>query len=192
MPYKRQTRPILKPNNSTVRRLHCPPSAPPNVVIESSSGPDVELPPPPVSARAFGGSTTPRPVLQPLAAPEYNTCVRQKSEIDIMKKVQPPVTLSPKSMAAIAPKITQKLNFQPSDTVFKNLESLNVNDSVMIPQKTSSRPVNRKAKQPELQLADYLENIQLIDLYVPEPDLGLEFKRKPFDCYGAYRRIYYN
>ncbi|KAH8282801.1 hypothetical protein KR054_009942 [Drosophila jambulina] len=192
MPYKRQTRANLKPKNSAIRRLHCPPSAPPNVVVESSSGLNAELPPPPDSARSKGGSTLPRPVLQQLAAPEYNTCVRQKSEIDTLKKVQPPVAVSPKSMAAIAPKITQKLNFQPGDTIFKNLESLNVNDSVIVQQKTSSRPANSKARQPELKLADYLENIRLIDMYVPEPELRLEFNREPFDFYGAYRKIYYN
>ncbi|XP_020807841.1 uncharacterized protein LOC110183829 [Drosophila serrata] len=94
-------------------------------------------------------------------------------------------------MAAIAPKITQKLNFQPGDTVFKNLESLNVNDSVLITQKTNSRPVNTKAKQPDLKLADYLENIRLIDMYVPEPELNLKFDREPFDFYGAYMQIYH-
>ncbi|KAH8249144.1 hypothetical protein KR032_006314 [Drosophila birchii] len=187
MPYKRSN---LKPKNSTIRRLHCPPSALPNVVVESSSSLNAELPVPPVNARAVGGSlTTPRPVLQQLAAPEYNTCVRQKNEIDNIKKVQPPVTLSPTSMAAIAPKISQKLNFQPGDTVFKNLKSLNVNDSVMITQKTSSRPVS-KTKPPELKLADYLENIRRIDMYVPEPELNLEFDQEPFDFYGAYRQIY--
>ncbi|KAH8355862.1 hypothetical protein KR200_010905 [Drosophila serrata] len=189
MPYKR---PNLKQKNTTVRRLNCPHSALPNVVVESSSCLDAaKLSLPSVSSRAKGGSTTPRSVLQQLAAPEYNTCVRQKNEIENIKKVQAPVTVSPKSMAAIAPKITQKLNFQPGDTVFKNLESLNVNDSVLITQKTNSRPVNTKAKQPDLKLADYLENIRLIDMYVPEPELNLKFDREPFDFYGAYMQIYH-
>lgn len=86
------------------------------------------------------------------------------------------------------------MNFKPSDTIFKNLESLNINDSVILPQKKSSRPkepANSKAK-PELKLADYLENIRLIDMCIPEPEINLEFEREPFDFFGVYRQMYYN
>ncbi|XP_017132158.1 uncharacterized protein LOC108149233 [Drosophila elegans] len=193
MPHKRKSRLNVNQKNSATRRVQSaiPSTAPPHVTIGSCLGIDVEIPMPDSSKKKSGGFTSRR-----------HFPVHKQNDINIITqitKMLADTNVSPEAAAAIAPKVTQKMNFPPDQTVFKNLVPLNVNDSVLEPLKlkrVASKDKPTKESEPskvsnEPQLADYVEKVDPIAMSIKEPELRLDYTQEPFDFLGAYRKVYH-
>ncbi|XP_016989255.2 uncharacterized protein LOC108051618 [Drosophila rhopaloa] len=201
MPHKRKSRINVSQRNSATRRVQLdhPSTAPPHVFVESCLLMDEEIPTPDSPKAKNGGLTSRRPFsVHKFAVPQYNSTVRKQDEINVITQLQTDTNLSPGAAAAIAPKVTQKMNFPPDKTVFSGLVPLNVNDSVLVPHKVkrnTSKDSRSKetdaSKVNEPQLADYAEKVDPIVMAIPEPRLRLDYTQEPFDFLGAYRKIYY-
>ncbi|XP_017152294.1 uncharacterized protein LOC108162198 [Drosophila miranda] len=133
-------------------------------------------------------------------APTLNSSVRPQVEIiriteDILGAIDE-LELTPQNQAALAPKVTQKMNFLPHQAVFKGLVSLNVNDSILPPKKIARKPSKgqhskeNRAKTVEPELEDYVQPIAPKQLNIPEPELHLEFKPEPFNFLEAYKKLF--
>ncbi|XP_037709144.1 uncharacterized protein LOC119546726 [Drosophila subpulchrella] len=197
MPHKRKTRLHVNQRNCTTRRVQLAPSAPPNVHVESCNGHGVEIPTPPrPKGKVCQLRTSCKPfTLDKLAVPQYNTTVRKQNEVRIISSVMLDKKFSPESMASIAPKVTQKMNFPMDQAVFHDLVTLNVNDSILVPKKSSFKSKTSKETEPsklkgEPQLADYAEKVETLEMAIPEPELHLDFTPEPFDFLGAYKKIF--
>ncbi|XP_017068520.1 uncharacterized protein LOC108106139 [Drosophila eugracilis] len=202
MPHKRKSRVNMNQRNSANRRLQSAhqSSAPPNVHVKPCNGREGEMSAPGSPKAKSGGQTYRRenPVHK-FSEPQYNTTVRKQNEVHIISAIKLDTNFHPDDLAAMAPKVTQKMNFPPDQTVFKNLVPLNVNDSVLLPNKikadvSKEKPVKEtdptKAKS-EPQLADYAEKVEPVEMDIPEPQLRFDCTQEPFDFMGAYRKIYY-
>ncbi|XP_001357431.3 uncharacterized protein Rcd4 [Drosophila pseudoobscura] len=130
-----------------------------------------------------------------LATPTLNSSVRPQDEIiritrDILCAIDE-LELTPQSQAALAPKVTQKMNFLPHQAVFKGLVPLNVNDSILPPKKIARKPSKEnRAKTAEPELEDYVQPIAPKQLNIPDPELHLEFKPEPFNFLEAYKKLF--
>ncbi|XP_017060654.1 uncharacterized protein LOC108100999 [Drosophila ficusphila] len=204
MPHKRKTRLNGNQKNSASRRVQLvnQPSAPPHALVESCNGQaaDNATPERPKTSKGAVLTSTSRPLtLHKFAVPQYNTSVRKQDEINLLSQIQVDPSLSPGAKAVIAPRVTQKMNFPPSKTVFKDLVPLNVNDSMLIPsnfkgssskeKRTKDTDLNKANIEP--QLADYADNVDPITIAIPEPQIRMDFVQEPFDFLGAYKRVYY-
>ncbi|XP_067625679.1 protein PPP1R35 homolog [Eurosta solidaginis] len=124
---------------------------------------------------------------------EMNTILREVNQIKQVEALQLPlfrreIELTPRSKAAIAPKVTQRLNFNADQVLFKNLTPLNVNDSILIQKPSNANPNKFKKinKVPAPELCHWLEPQTALKFTIPEPELMLEFcdtEVDPFDCY---------
>ncbi|XP_011189367.2 protein PPP1R35 homolog [Zeugodacus cucurbitae] len=125
--------------------------------------------------------------------PQMNTILRDVNQIENVQSLRPPVLnkdidLTPRSKAAIAPKVTQKLNFNTDQVVFKNLTPINVNDSILIQKQCSANPNKYKKinKTPSPDLCHWLDPLPALKHTIPEPEITLEFceiEIDPFECY---------
>ncbi|XP_017004791.2 protein PPP1R35 homolog [Drosophila takahashii] len=200
MPHKRKTRLNMNQRTSTTRRVQLAPTARPNILVQSCNGVEAEIPMPDNPKPKSTGPTSQRPlIIDKFAVPQYNTTVRKQSEVQIISHIMLDTKIQSEANAVIAPKVTQKMNFPPDQTVFKDLVPLNVNDSVLVPKKiktdaSKNKPSKEtepnKAKS-EPQLADYAEKVEPIEMAIPEPQIHLDCTQEPFDFLGAYRQIYY-
>ncbi|KAI8043099.1 protein PPP1R35 homolog [Drosophila gunungcola] len=202
MPHKRKSRLNVNQKNSATRRVQSaiPSTTRPHVTTESCFSIDVEIPIPDSSKIRSGGLPFRRhfPVHK-LAVPQYNSTVRKQDEIHFITQMLADTNVSPEAAAAIAPKVTQKMNFPPDKTVFKDLVPLNVNDSVLEPLKLkrgASKDKQSKESEPskvsnEPQLADYVEKVEPIAMTIKEPELRLDYTQEPFDFLGAYKKVYH-
>ncbi|KAM8716501.1 hypothetical protein ACLKA7_003385 [Drosophila subpalustris] len=166
-------------------------SAAPKVCVKSNHGSDMEnsipneMPPlVPISSSS-----------NQFAVPQLNTIVRQHEEATALQNMRAAVgpDLTPRSIAAIAPKVTKKMNFAPNVAVFKNLTPLNVNDSLQEMNRTKaskSKESVKKYNPSEPQLEEFLEKIDQYRLTLPEPELQLDFPREDFDFLYAYKKVY--
>ncbi|XP_068140475.1 protein PPP1R35 homolog [Drosophila tropicalis] len=212
MSNNRKSRLVSNQQNTVPRRIlqsNLTAATAPKVEVRANNGSEPENSP--LGAKSKGPGRTTKllplipieaPVMMPttsrLAAPQYNTTIRRQEEINTLNQMRTVVTeanITPRSKELIAPKITQKLNFPPDRTVFTDLPTLNVNDSVLVPQKVKRDPKaasSSRAKKPvEPQLADYLEPIEPIIMPLPEPELMLEFPDKKFDYFQLYKDAFY-
>ncbi|XP_030377211.1 uncharacterized protein LOC115626099 [Scaptodrosophila lebanonensis] len=213
MPHKRHTGQFLNKNNCIQSRVQYTNSSehPPNVCVYQNNG-SVDENLSTTEAREYGGEFCTAPesanyiapehqeAIVRLATPHYNTTVRKRNEIAILHQMRPvaiqnDVDLTPRTKMAIAPKVTQKMNF-PLDrpAVFKDLVPLNVNDSILQPLKSkpfkkgSSKERNSEAQEP--QLADYVEQIERVELVIPEPNIHLDFPLDDFNFFEAFKKVY--
>ncbi|KAH8353555.1 hypothetical protein KR084_011787 [Drosophila pseudotakahashii] len=200
MPHKRKTRHNMNQRNSATRRVQLAPTARPNILVQSCNGVEAEIPTPVNPKPKSTGLTSQRPlIVDKFAVPQYNTTVRKQSEVQIISHIMLDTKIHSEASAAIAPKVTQKMNFAPDQTVFKDLVPLNVNDSVLVPKKLrSDASKNKPSKETEPnkaksepQLADYAEKVEPIEMAIPEPQIHLDCTQEPFDFLGAYRAVYY-
>ncbi|EDV59354.1 uncharacterized protein LOC6540968 [Drosophila erecta] len=201
MPHKRRNVVHANQRNSTTRRVplaHLP-SAPPNVLVESCNGLDAEIRSPgSPMAKGDAMSTGKNFPANKLAVPQYNTTVRKQNEVQIISNIKLDSKLQSGARSSIAPKVTQKMNFAPNQAVFRDLVTLNVNDSLLAPHKTKNdAPKKKKSKKSESskvigepQLIDYAEKVDPIVMEVKEPTIRLDWVQAPFDFFGAYRRTY--
>ncbi|EDW57635.1 protein PPP1R35 homolog [Drosophila virilis] len=191
MPHKRKTRFQYNPKQVT-RRVQLTSSAP-NVCVKPDNGshPENIMP----EQRAVQQRATPQATGNKFAVPQFNTMIRSQAEVATLQKMRVAATgpeLTPRSKAAIAPKLTQKMNFPQARTVFRDLIPINVNDSL----REIERPRIVKAKDPsksniaEPVLADYVEKIEHVQLLMPEPELIMEFPDEEFDFLRAYKKVY--
>ncbi|XP_022208130.1 uncharacterized protein LOC111064685 [Drosophila obscura] len=134
------------------------------------------------------------------AHPALNSAVRSQEEIarmakDIRTAIED-LNLTPQTQAAVAPKITQKMNFLPDEAVFKGLVPLNVNESILPPQKMGRKPSKSKhskenrARTAEPELEDYVQPIAPRQMIIPEPELHLEYKPEPYNFLEAYKKLF--
>ncbi|KAH8413362.1 hypothetical protein KR009_010384 [Drosophila setifemur] len=201
MPHKRKSRFNWNQKNAATRRAHFAnqPSEPPHVLVVPTNGEGPEDPiPVPDRPKTSGGRPN---AMQKFAVPHYNSCVRKQEELNALGKIRSLVTdsnLSPASKTAIAPRVTQKMNFPIDQTVFKDLVPLNVNDSMLLPHKQQREPSKSRASKENAlktnsdpQLADYAEQIEPITMAIPEPELHLDFPQDHFDFFGAYQKLFY-
>ncbi|EDW78147.1 uncharacterized protein Dwil_GK24163 [Drosophila willistoni] len=208
MSYNRKSRPASKQQNTVPRRILQPnltAATAPKVDVRANNGSEPENSP--LGAKSKGPVRTPKllplipveaPMMMPttsrLAAPQYNTTIRRQEEINTLNQMRTVVTeanITPRSKELIAPKITQKLNFPPDRTVFTDLPALNVNDSILVPQKVKRNTKAQGKKPMEPQLADYLEPIEPIIMPLPEPELNLDFPDEPFDYFQLYKDAFH-
>ncbi|SPP86228.1 uncharacterized protein LOC117588121 [Drosophila guanche] len=134
------------------------------------------------------------------ASPVFNSAMHSEEEIRRMTKDNliaiDDLNLTPQTQAAVAPKINQKLNFLPDQAVFKGLVPLNVNDSILPPQRMGRKPSKGKnskeniPKTAEPELRDYVQLVPPMTMIIPEPVLRLEYKPEPFNFLEAYKKLF--
>ncbi|XP_017471527.1 PREDICTED: uncharacterized protein LOC108362883 [Rhagoletis zephyria] len=127
------------------------------------------------------------------SAPQMSTVLRDVNLMENIEALRPPlfkndVDLTPRSKATIAPKITQRLNFNAAQVNFKNLTPINVNDSILIQNQCNSNHsrLTKPNKVPSPELCHWLEPLPPLKHSIPEPEITLEFcdqEFDPFDCY---------
>ncbi|KAH8392925.1 hypothetical protein KR215_010983 [Drosophila sulfurigaster] len=184
MPHKRKTHKIHVKTVQT--QLH----AAPKVCVKSNHGSELEntLSPPRPALREVPSSTTGNL----FAVPQSNTTIRKHEELNALQNMRAVVdsNLTPRSKAAIAPKVTVKMNFAPNVAIFKNLTPLNVNDTLSNWEVSKpSKPIP-KTEQPEPVLNQYVETIKPVERFMPEPALQLEFPYDDYDFLQAYKKMY--
>ncbi|EDW03663.1 GH10378 [Drosophila grimshawi] len=168
-------------------------NAPPNVCVKANNGSQMEDTM--QELHPIQRKTPQQAAGNKLAIPQFNTMIGRKHEIISMPQmtIQVNPNLTPRTMASIAPKITQKMNFPPNKTVFKDLASLNVNDTLreLARPKAVRKKTTKEATKPNImepQLSDYLEEVHQLFLVLPEPSLVMSFPMEDFDFLGAIKR----
>ncbi|XP_054742666.1 protein PPP1R35 homolog [Anastrepha obliqua] len=128
-------------------------------------------------------------------APQLNSVLREVNQIENIEAMRPPlfkqdIDLTPRSKAIIAPKVTQRLNFNTDQVVFKNLTPINVNDSILI-QKHNACPNKYKKlnKVPSPELYHWLEPLPALKHTIDEPEITLEFCEEELDPFQSYLRL---
>uniref|UniRef100_W8BTS5 Protein phosphatase 1 regulatory subunit 35 C-terminal domain-containing protein n=1 Tax=Ceratitis capitata TaxID=7213 RepID=W8BTS5_CERCA len=127
--------------------------------------------------------------------PQMNTILREKNQIESLKSIQPPIfkndlDLTPRSKAIIAPKVTQRLNFNADEVIFKNLTPINVNDTILIQKQCNANPNKFKAnKIPSPELCHWLNPLPPLKHTIPEPEITLEFCDIEIDPFDIYLRL---
>nr|XP_014099417.1 uncharacterized protein LOC106624252 [Bactrocera oleae] len=128
--------------------------------------------------------------------PQMNTILREVDQIENVRSLRPPlfkkdIDLTPRSKAAIAPKVTQRLNFNTDQVVFKNLTPINVNDTILIQKQCCANPNKYKNtnKTPSPDLCHWLDPIPAIKHAIPEPEIALEFCEIEIDPFESYLRL---
>ncbi|KAH8395574.1 hypothetical protein KR222_000327 [Zaprionus bogoriensis] len=200
MPHKRKSRLVFNPKRAHTRRPIGTTESAPSVCVKPDHGTDLEntLPAPgnlasaPPAAQQLKATQT---TVNSLAVPQYNTTLRMQQEFNVLQSMPTVIRtqLTPRSKAAMAPTVTQKMNFPPHRAVFKGLTPLNVNDSLderEWAKAGTSREAAVRANTGEPQLEDYLEKIEHMQLISPDPELLLEFPSEDFDFLQAYNRVY--
>ncbi|EDW11830.1 uncharacterized protein LOC6576397 [Drosophila mojavensis] len=193
MPHKRKTRLQYNPKQVS-RRVQLASSAP-NVCVKAHNGATDENFTPPEEKKVQKAPIVPQETApNKFAVPQFNTMVRTQVEVNSVRnmRVDLQLDLTPRTKASIAPKVVKKLNFPSTQTVFKDLIPINVNDSlreVERPRTTKPRDSN-KYSMAEPVLTDYLEKIEYVQLLMPEPELTMDFTFDEFDFLHAYTNSY--
>ncbi|XP_011202500.2 uncharacterized protein LOC105225642 [Bactrocera dorsalis] len=128
--------------------------------------------------------------------PQMNTILREVNQIENVQSLRPQVfkkdiDLTPRSKAIIAPKVTQRLNFNTDQVVFKNLTPINVNDTILIQKQCSANPNKYKKtnKTPSPDLCHWLDRIPSLRHEIPEPEIALEFCEIEIDPFESYLQL---